>query len=107
MVTAAAARPDQLLAESSTGAGGGSRAREITSKAMPEKLFARRVDVGVGRYDISTEDLVVDAPVVVQDVTVVDDSGQEKRFLLLYDPERVPQMADALREAAERAKNMP
>jgi hypothetical protein len=74
---------------------------------MPEKLFARLVDIGVGRMDISTKDLVIDAPVVVQDVTAIDDSGQERRFILLYDPDRVPPMADALREAAERAKQMP
>jgi hypothetical protein len=74
---------------------------------MPEKLFARRVDIGVGRMDISTDDLVIDAPVVVQDVTAIDDNGQERRFILVYDAERVSPMADALREAAERAKNMP
>jgi hypothetical protein len=39
--------------------------------------------------------------------TAVDDNGQEKRFLLLYDPGRTPPVADAPREAAERAKQMP
>jgi hypothetical protein len=74
---------------------------------MPDKLFARRVDIGVGRMDISTKDLVIDAPVVVHEVTAADENGQEREFILLYDPDRVPPMADALREAAERAKQMP
>jgi hypothetical protein len=71
---------------------------------MPEKLFARQVDIGVGRMDISTEDLMIDAPVVVQEVDAVDGSGQERRLILIYDPERVLPITETLRAAAERAK---
>lgn len=74
---------------------------------MPEKFLVRRVDIGIGNLDISTEDLDIHTQVVVQDVTAIDENGQERRFILLYDPERVAPMADTLREAAERAGETP
>lgn len=74
---------------------------------MPEKLFARRVDIGIGNMDIATEDGVINTRVVVQEATVADENGQERELLLIYDPDGVVAMADALREAAQRAKQMP
>jgi hypothetical protein len=42
--------------------------------------------------------------VVVQEVVAAERTSQESRqFLLLYDAEKVPEVADALRAAAGRA----
>jgi hypothetical protein len=67
-------------------------------------LIVLEVSVGVANMDVSTDDGVVSGKVVVQEITAVDRESQESReFLLLYDAEKVPDVADALRTAAERA----
>ncbi|MCW2898439.1 MAG: hypothetical protein JWO67_704 [Streptosporangiaceae bacterium] len=68
-----------------------------------QKLFVRQVDIGVAYMDVSTEDGVVNARVVVQQVRATDDSGQDRELALIYEPARVPTLADALRKAAEQA----
>jgi hypothetical protein len=69
-----------------------------------ESLIVLEVSVGVASMDVSTDEGVVTGKVVVQEITGVERESQESReFLLLYDAEKVPDVADALRTAAERA----
>jgi hypothetical protein len=68
-----------------------------------EKLFVRRVDIGVANMDVSTEDGVVNARVVVQHINGTNDEGNDREVVLVYEPARLPDLADALRKAAEQA----
>jgi hypothetical protein len=68
-----------------------------------EKLFVRRVDVGIADMDVSTEDGVINDRVVVQQVTATDGTGQDRELVLIYEAGKVLALADALRKASERA----
>jgi chemotaxis protein CheY-P-specific phosphatase CheC len=69
-----------------------------------EKLFARQVDIGIATVDMPAEDGAISARVVVQEVAAVDqNTGEERRLLLVYEPKGVIAMADVLRQAAEKA----
>jgi hypothetical protein len=73
-----------------------------------EELFARHVDIEVATLDVPAEDSAISARVVVQKVAGVDRStGQERRLLLVYEAKAVMAMADALRQAAEKATSEP
>jgi chemotaxis protein CheY-P-specific phosphatase CheC len=73
-----------------------------------EELFARQVDIGVATLDVPAEEGVISARVVVQEVDAVDrNTGQERRLLLVYEAKSVMAMADALRQAAEKATSEP
>ncbi|MFF5205574.1 hypothetical protein [Streptosporangium sp. NPDC000396] len=69
-----------------------------------EELFVSQVDVGIATMDVPTEDGVISAHMVVQQVTATDRrTGQERQLMLIFSSRGVVTMADALREAAEKA----
>ncbi|HEV7931745.1 MAG TPA: hypothetical protein VGP70_05415 [Actinomadura sp.] len=68
-----------------------------------EKVFARRVDVGVANMDVSTADGVINTRVVVQHVNGTDGEGNDRDVVLIFEPAGLPELADALRKAAEEA----
>ena len=69
-----------------------------------EELFVREVEVGVANLDMSTDEGVVSTRAVVQRTTAHDrNTGQQRELLLVYDPVSVTAVADALRNASERA----
>jgi hypothetical protein len=72
-----------------------------------EQLFVRQVDVGVANMDVATDDGVVSSRVVVERVDASErQTGQDRELLLIYGAEEVSAVADALRQASERALAM-
>ncbi|MCW2685491.1 MAG: hypothetical protein JWR37_381 [Mycobacterium sp.] len=69
-----------------------------------EELFVRQVDVGVADVDVSTEDEVISARVVVERATASDRrTGEERELLHVYGAAETAAVADALRRASELA----
>ena len=64
----------------------------------------QEIEVGVANLDRSTDDGVVSTRAVVQRTSATDPrTGQERQLLLVFDPGNIPQVADALGRASERA----
>jgi hypothetical protein len=69
-----------------------------------EKLLVREVEVGVANLDTATDEGVISTRAVVQRTTGYQpETGQERDLLLVYDPGNIPEVAEALRQASERA----
>ncbi|MEV7965561.1 hypothetical protein AB0O34_06205 [Sphaerisporangium sp. NPDC088356] len=69
------------------------------------QILSREVVTGVATMDMSTEEGTISARMVVQDITGIDrETGQDRRLLIIFDPDGVEAMADALRQAAAKAK---
>jgi hypothetical protein len=69
-----------------------------------EQLFVRQVDVGVANMDVATDEGVISTRVVVERVNAADrHTGEDRELLLIYGAEEVPAVADAMRQASERA----
>lgn len=71
--------------------------------AEREELFVTQVGVGVATMDASTDDGVVNARVVVEEVTANDKSGEPHELVLVYDAHDMVAVADGLKQAAEQA----
>jgi hypothetical protein len=73
-----------------------------------EELLVHEVDVGVANMDFSTGDGVVSAQVVVERAKGRESSsGEEREVLLVYGADAAPALADAIRNAADRAATAP
>ena len=73
-----------------------------------EELFVREVEIGVGNMDAATDDGVINAKVVVERARAADrKTGQDRELLLVYGAAEVAAVADALRNASERALAQP
>ncbi|RCG22439.1 hypothetical protein DQ384_35610 [Sphaerisporangium album] len=69
------------------------------------QILSREVVAGVATMDVPTEEGTISARMVVQDITGIDrETGQDRRLLIIFDPDGVEAMADALRQAAAKAK---
>jgi hypothetical protein len=69
-----------------------------------EELIVEKVDVGIGDMDRSAEDGVVSVRVVTQRVSAVETkTANPRELLLVYGAAEVAAVADALREASQRA----
>jgi MOSC domain-containing protein YiiM len=69
-----------------------------------EELFVRQVDIGVADMDISVDDQLTSARVVVERATATDrHGGPDRELLLVYGAEETRAVADALRRASDVA----
>ena len=69
-----------------------------------EELLVREVEVGVANLDTATDEGVISTRAVIQRATAHEPrTGRERELLLVYDPANIPQVAEALRQASERA----
>ena len=74
----------------------------------PLQLLVHEVEVGVADIDTPTEDGVISTRVVVERAKALDrGSGQEREVLLVYGADDAPAIADAIKQAAERAAALP
>jgi hypothetical protein len=70
-----------------------------------EELLVREVEVGVANLEVCTDEGTTSTQAVVQRTTAHESStGQERELLLVYDAADVTAVAEALRQASERAR---
>ena len=72
---------------------------------MLEKLFVTEIEVGVANLDRSPDEGDISTHAVCPaDHPQEPGTGQARQLLLVYDSANIPQVADALRRASERAR---